>query len=111
MLTNKWQEIEVTVVEIRPGVASKMFGWLQRSILDTGEELITVYMKALDSTFNIDYLVPGQKVKWVLKKGKPWGYIGYPLEPEHKQVIKPEAPRGKDVHRAAQRKEHENESK
>ncbi len=114
MLTNHWQEIDVTVVEIRPSETSKMFGFSQRAVLDTGEDIITVRMEIKETEFvkgedfKLDNYKVGQKYKWRIKKCKPWGYIGYPFDPDQEQVLKPEAPRGKDVHRAAMRKEHEN---
>ena len=113
MLPNKYHEIEVTVVEIRPSETSKMFGFTQRAVLDTGEDIITVRMNIKETEFikgedfKLDNYKVGKKYLWRIRTSKVWKYEGYPLEPDTKQVLKPEAPRGKDVHRAAQRKEHE----
>ncbi len=109
MLTNHWQEIEVTVVEIKPGVFMELLNkFHQWVILDTGEDLIKVLMEAIDETFNLDGYKEGQKAKWRLRTHKVWGIMGYPLESEQEQKSEPRPTRGKDVHRAAQRKEQEN---
>ncbi len=114
MLTNKWQKLDVCMVEVKPGENVKMIkSFVQWVILDTGNELIHVRMQVYDRAFgkgedfNLDKYEAGQMYQWNVREHKVWGYEGYPASPAMEVRLKPEAPRGKDVHRAAQRKEHE----